>query len=290
VIDARVSVLTNVGLEHTRWLGPTVGDIAAEKLAALSEGATLVLGADPQATVLELARKLAGERSARLLVAGAGGAGGAGGAEIDGEAGSAPPLQARGDFQRRNFELATLAARCCLKEMGHPFSAEAVRAAAAATVVPGRLDVLEREPLVVLDGAHNPHALDALMRSLAPMLGSRALGAVFGVLDDKDAARMLAGLLGRCERVWFTVPPSSRALSPATLESLARQHGFAGAFAGCEPQPARAFEAAVSWASQRPRERAVLGTGSIYLVGELMRAGRALRAGAPAATAGGDGR
>ena len=57
---------------------------------------------------------------------------------------------------------------------------------------------------------------------------------VLGVLEDKDAASMLRALLACCERAWFTVPPSSRALSPAALQSLARQLGFDAAL--CEPE------------------------------------------------------
>jgi folylpolyglutamate synthase/dihydropteroate synthase len=90
-----------------------------------------------------------------------------------------------------------------------------------------------------------------------------------GVLEDKDAASMLAALLGVCERAWFTAPPSSRALSPAALQSLARQLGFDAV--ECEPQPGRALEQARGWAGESGERRAVLATGSIYLVGDLLR-------------------
>jgi dihydrofolate synthase/folylpolyglutamate synthase len=91
------------------------------------------------------------------------------------------------------------------------------------------------------------------------------------VLEDKDAAAMLAMLLPACERAWFTAPASSRALSPAALQSLARQLGFEEA--ASEPDPARALEQARRWASERGG--VVLATGSIYLVGDLLgRIGR----------------
>ena len=94
-----------------------------------------------------------------------------------------------------------------------------------------------------------------------------------GVLEDKDAAGMLAALLPACERAWFTAPPSPRALSPAALQSLARQLSFEAV--ACEPQPRRALEQARRWAGEGPdggRDgRAVLATGSIYLVGDLLR-------------------
>ena len=80
---------------------------------------------------------------------------------------------------------------------------------------------------------------------------------------------MLAVLLPLCERAWVTAPPSQRALPPATLVSLSSQLGFEET--ACEPQPARALAAAQSWA--RTREggaAAILASGSIYLVGELL--------------------
>jgi dihydrofolate synthase/folylpolyglutamate synthase len=91
---------------------------------------------------------------------------------------------------------------------------------------------------------------------------------VLGVLEDKDAARMLAALLPLCERAWFTAPPSQRALPPATLLSLARQLGFEQAV--CEPRPTSALAAAQSWARTLGGDGAVLASGSVYLVGDLL--------------------
>src|SRR5271155_4025155 len=67
VIESRVTVLTNVGLEHTRWLGPTLKDIAEEKLAVVQPETTLGLGADLAEPALEVARRVARERSARIV-------------------------------------------------------------------------------------------------------------------------------------------------------------------------------------------------------------------------------
>ena len=254
VIDSTVAVLTNVGLEHTRWLGPTLTDIATEKLAVLSEGSVLALGAQLQPELLELARAVAAARDAQVLIA------------------DPPPSEltvgARGSFQRENFALARLAAESYLECAQIQVDEEAVRAAAIATLVPGRMQVVARDPLTVLDGAHNPAAAVALVESLPELLAGRSLGLVLGVLEDKDAAGILAALLPLCERAWFTAPPSQRALPPATLLSLARQLGFEQAT--CELQPAKALAAAQSWARTRGGGGAVLASGSVYLVGDLL--------------------
>jgi dihydrofolate synthase / folylpolyglutamate synthase len=252
VIDSRVTALTNVGLEHTRWLGPTVRDIAEEKLAVVRPATTLVLGADLAPEALAVAERVAGERDARIVTAPA--------------SWSASPLGAKGEFQQRNFSLARVVAETYLREAGIEPHASAVREAAAATRVRGRLQVVRGDPPTILDGAHNPDAVRALVRSLPGVVGERPLALVLGVLEDKDAVGMLAPLLAVAERAWFTAPPSARALSPAALQSLARQLGFDRV--ACQPSPERALADAQRWAGEH--RGAVLATGSVYLVGDLL--------------------
>lgn len=210
------------------------------------------MGADPPPAVLEIAERLALERSARIVHSRPGR--------------SLGGLAATGSFQRRNFALARDAAEAYLQSVGVPLSERAVEEAAASTTVAGRMHVLQRDPLTVLDGAHNPDAVVALTESLGEILGGGPLVLVLGVLEDKDAASMLATLLPLCERAWFTAPPSSRALSPAALQSLARQLSFEAV--SCEPSPAQALVQAQAWA--RAHGGDVLVTGSIYLVGALL--------------------
>jgi dihydrofolate synthase/folylpolyglutamate synthase len=254
VIDARVTVLTNVGLEHTRYLGPTVSDIAEEKLAVVAAHATLVLGEDLAEPVLAIAERVAAEQQARIV--------------RPVPLADATTLRARGTFQRRNFALARAAAESYLAAVGIAVSEEAIADAAAETEVQGRLQLVSEDPLTILDGAHNPDATVALAGALPEVLEGRPLALVLGVLEDKDAAAMLATLLALCERAWFTAPPGSRALPPAALQSHARQLGFDAV--ACEPCSALALAQAQSWA--RAHGGAVLATGSVYLVGELLAA------------------
>jgi dihydrofolate synthase / folylpolyglutamate synthase len=253
VIDSRVTVLTNVGLEHTRWLGPTVRDIAEEKLAVVAPNATLVLGEDMAAPALVIAERIALEQHASIV--------------RPQPLSDTTELRAHGIFQRRNFALARTAAESYLTAVGIELSEEAVAEAAARTEMPGRLQIVSEDPITILDGAHNPAAVAALVQSLPELLAGRALALVLGVLEDKDAAGMLAALLPLCERAWFTAPPSSRALSPAALQSLARQLDFDAV--ACEPEPWCALMQAQDWARERGDRAAVLATGSVYLVGDL---------------------
>jgi dihydrofolate synthase/folylpolyglutamate synthase len=263
VLKSDVAVLTNVGLEHTRWLGPTVSDIATEKLDVLEERTTLVIGADLHPDAEALARRTAAERGAELVVAPA-------------DPGAGVEILARGAFQRRNFALAIEAARAYLAAHGRALDATAVRAAAASTLVPGRFQVVDEGPgqaVVVLDGAHNPGGLAALAEALPEFVGDRSLVACLAVLDDKDATEMLRTLLPLCQAVVTTRAPTPRALPPATLASLCHQLGFSGPVeivgdAHAALERARALAGAGGVA---------LATGSIYLIADLLRPAGAAR-------------
>jgi dihydrofolate synthase/folylpolyglutamate synthase len=260
VIPSRVQVLTNVGLEHTRWLGPTIADIAREKLDVVRAGGTLVVGAlHPEAEAQ--ARAAAQACGARLVHAPD---------EVEGVA-----LAARGAFQRANFALAATASRAFLGRL----DGAALRAAGAAVTIPGRCEAIDRDPLTIADGAHNPAGMAALVASLPELRGAQAGGAVVAVvsiLEDKDAAGMLRELLPSCSAVVLTSNSNPRALPPPTLQSLASQ-------VAPEPPPRLEVEADPRAAVRRARELAgrdgaVLVTGSIYLVASVTRADRGRRA------------
>ncbi|MGI9183912.1 MAG: bifunctional folylpolyglutamate synthase/dihydrofolate synthase [Solirubrobacteraceae bacterium] len=255
VIPSRVQVLTSVGLEHTRWLGPTLTDIAGEKLAVVNRSATLVLGADLEPEVRCVAQRVAAGRHAEIVTAGI---------EPGVEVG------APGAYQRRNFAVAMAAARAFLGEL----DAQAVAAAAAEVRVPGRLQQVGIAPLTLLDGAHNPDGMRALVEALSELAGRHEpTVAVLSILEDKDAAGMLGALLPACNALIVTSSQNPRALPPATLLSLTSQlHGPA---AEIVPEPRRALA--------RARELAgpgglVIATGSIYLIADLLAPARGQRA------------
>jgi dihydrofolate synthase / folylpolyglutamate synthase len=244
VLGADVCVLTNVGLEHTRWLGPTIPDIAREKLAVVKRShppATLVLG-EVDDEVLALAQ----DTGARIV-------------RVGGIPSLDVPLYG---YQRTNFLTAVAAAQA---HTGGQILQSSIAEVAARVRVPGRLQVVDEDPQTVLDGAHNPSGMAALAAALPDVVGDRPLVAVVSVLDDKDAAGMLRALIGKCRAMICTASRNPRALPPATLASLAEQLG------GPPTEVVRDPHAAV----RRARELAgpggaVLATGSIYLVADLV--------------------
>ena len=268
VLAAPVAVLTNVGLEHTRWLGPTIADIAREKLAVVAPGSTLVVGElEPEAEA-EVAKV-----DARVVRADP-----AAGAPFTG-------------FQRTNFAVARAAAEEFLATAGlsaagadgaaaaakdEPSAAAegrwpgalddaAVLLAASSLTVPGRFQVTAEAPLTIVDGAHNPSGVVALASALRDTVGERPLIAVLSVLDDKDAAGMLRELIPLTAGAVFTASRNPRALSPATLASLWSQ--LSGPPAEIEGDPRAAVERAQAIAGP---EGAVVATGSIYLIADLL--------------------
>ncbi len=252
VLPSRVAVLTSVGLEHTRWLGSTIADIAAEKLDVVRPGTTLVVGEDLHPDALALARETCSQRVASLVVAAAG----------------AVVPAALGPFQRRNFALARAAAGAYLGDLDE----DAVRAAAAETVIPGRFEIVAREPVTIVDAAHNPDVVAALAEALREYLEGRRLVACVSILDDKDAAAMLRELVGLCAEVVCTASANPRVLPAATLASLMRQIG--GPPTRVIVDPCAALAAARAAAGP---DGVALATGSIYLIADLLAAGDARR-------------
>ncbi len=256
VIPSKVQVLTGIELEHTRWLGPTRAAIAEEKLAVVRDHGCLV-APELSPEVEAVAARAAGEHHARRVTA-----------PDELPAGEARALAVHGAYQRRNFALARAAAEAFLER---PLDAEAVERAAGSLALAGRMEVVGETPLTIHDGAHNPAGAAALARSLPEVIGERPLTAVVAVLEDKDAAGILAELLPLCARVIFTSCANPRALPPATLETLAAKvpAGDRGRAPAVElvPDPRAAVERARALAGPGG---AVLVTGSIYLIADLV--------------------
>ena len=247
VIPSTVQVLTSVGLEHTRWLGPTLADIAGEKLAVVKPGGTLVLGAEFDPEVEAIAERVASEQGARIVRAG-----------VD----PGVSVGAPGAYQRRNFAVARAAAGAFLDTLDE----DAVAAAAAEVRVPGRLQQIGTEPVTLLDGAHNADGMRALVQSLPEIAEHHdRVVAVVSILDDKDAAAMLRALVPVCAEVVFTRSSSPRSLPPPTLASLSAQ--LDGPSEEIVSDPARALERARTLAGPGGL---VLATGSLTLVADLL--------------------
>jgi len=259
VLPSLATVLTSVGLEHTEWLGDTEEEIAGEKLAVLHDHSTLVLG-ELSPTVRALAEETARERNASLVTA----------ADHDPEVAD---LAVPGAYARRNFTVATAAATAA---MG-PLDPERVHAVAAGLELPGRMEVHEGDPPIILDAAHNPPGAAALAEALPEAVDGAPLVACLALLADKDAAGVLGALAPRVELAVCTElsadqlahagRPGAQSLDAPRLAEAAAEVGIATEIV---PEPAAAVERAV--AEARSRSGAVLISGSHYLLRYAFRA------------------
>lgn len=271
VVDAEVAVLTGVGLEHTEYLGDTVEEIAGEKLAITSEGGTLVTG-PLVPSVLDLASQVASERHATHLAFGrdfsveAVMAVGGWKVDIQGARGRYPDvvLEVHGRHQTANAAVAVAAVEALL---GRPLDLGAVREAASVFTTPGRMEKVATEPLVLLDGAHNPDGFGVLAASLAEEFPTTRWVLVLGVMGDKDLEAMVREVEGRVSAVVATAPGEERAVPP---EEVARRAASVLAVPTRHvPTVPDAVEVARDLAGPGG---AVLVAGSLYLVGEARRA------------------
>lgn len=196
-IPSRITALTSVGLDHTKWLGDTEEEIAAEKLAVLREGSTLVLGRLDE-KIEALAEQTARQRNARLVRAPA-------------DPGGDVHLRAPGLFQRRNFALACTVAEAFLGRLDHRrLDPARVEEVATTLTIPGRLEKIADDPPVYIDAAHNPDGAQALAETLADLIRAELersssrhpaksafaprIVACLAILRDKDAEGMVAAL------------------------------------------------------------------------------------------------
>jgi dihydrofolate synthase / folylpolyglutamate synthase len=257
VIPSRVTALTSISLEHTDLLGETEEEIAAEKLAVLRRSSTLVLGA-VSAPVARLAAETARESSARL---------------VDASDAQSVPAAVVGGYQRRNFAVARAAAEAYLER---PLDPGAVDRVAAASRLPARLEVVAGDPPMILDAAHNPAGVEAVVEALPELAAERPVIAVVAALSAKPADGICAPLATACETVVCTeIPaaalagvgrPGARAHPAAVLAAAAER---AGGEAEAEPDPTRALERARALAAERGG--VVLVVGSFYLLGLIRR-------------------
>ncbi len=264
VADGQVAVITNISRDHTDGQGDWRRKIATEKAGIIKPGATLVVGeTDPsladlweRAETVVLRDRDFGCENDRLAV---------GGRLVDLRTPEATYeevfLPLHGAHQADN---AALALAACEAFFDRPLADEIVRDGLANVTIPGRFEIVGRDPLVVIDGAHNPAGATATARTLVQDFdpaGSRIL--VFGMLSGRDPEEVLRAFAAINPDIVLTVTaPSPRGVPSTELADLAAGMGLAAESCGSvEAAIARAFAVAAE-------EDAILVSGSLYVAGE----------------------
>jgi len=274
IVHAAVAVITNISYDHTEVLGPTLEDIARDKAGIFTPDCTAVVGeTDP--TLVALFRKAATRAGAgafwargvdfactsnRLAV---------GGRLVDlrTPAGAYGELliPLHGSHQGDNAACALAAAEAFF---GDPLHEDVVEEGFAAVRVPGRLEVIGRHPLVLVDGAHNAAGMMALARALSDEFATDGtVTAVVGMLTGRDPTAMLEALVSAGVRaVVACAPDSPRALPAAQVAEAAFALGMSVAVAD---SPSEAVHMAVE---RSVPEDMVVVCGSLYVVADAREA------------------
>jgi dihydrofolate synthase/folylpolyglutamate synthase len=284
VVEPQVSVIADISLDHQKFLGNTVGEIAHEKVGIIRPGGVVVtLPQQPEAndvignTILDLGAKgvsavqyvppvSPASPEYRVLSPG-------------GQLLYRYPLQVMGEeilvetrltgrHQLRNIALAVTTAEELSKQGFDDITPVSIERGIRETRWPGRFQVIAAHagwPEIVLDVAHNPAGAWALRSALSERYGDRPLVFVFGAMRDKAISEMTEILFPLAQRVIATRPENPRSASPEEIQRAASRMGIP-----IEPVPG------VPAALERAREGAgpqmvIVVTGSIYLVGEAMQ-------------------
>lgn len=270
VVDAEVCVVTSIGVDHTEYLGEDIASIAGEKVAIAGPNSILVTGPLPD-EALEVANQKARDlgihhRRYGLDFSLGDAERGVGGwlATIHGaeETYEDVFLPLHGRYQLTNLAIAVAAAEALL---GDKLDLEAVKHATSAATMPGRMEPLASSPLVMADGAHNADGIATLVESLREEFPTTRWQLLLGLMGDKDIDLIVDRLAPLIDGVVTTAVDDPRAVPP---EELA---GRVSARVEVPVLAAEEIEYALDMArAEAGGEGAVLVTGSLYLVGEVM--------------------
>ncbi len=267
--DGAVAVVTNVEFDHAEYFGPERSDIAREKAGIIKPGSAALIGEQDQAIALQL-HNLARERGAatiwqrgtdfdtisnRLAIAGRSLSLRTPGGRYDDVF-----IPLHGAHQGDNAAIALAAVEAFLQE---PLEAEVVRTGFSRAHNPGRLEVMGRRPLVVIDGAHNPAGAAVLRTAIDEAFAACSQRiVVMGLLDGRDEHEMVRIVCSGAASVVAVAPSSPRAMDPERIRVACQTLGIPATIARDVPEALQRGRSAVT------ADDMLLITGSLYLLGE----------------------
>ena len=257
VIPSQLTVLTSVGLDHTQWLGETVEEIAAEKLAVLRDHTALITGLVPTVVEPVVEREVERKHATRIAIQVAA-------TPRDDEGEDAPV-----NFRMTNVALAMSAAQEALGQI----DSEKVKMLLDFTI-PGRAQLVRGDPNVIYDAAHNPDGARALSEALPELAGGSPIVCCIAILAEKDARAIIDALAPACaafvctqipeEAIRGSGRPVGESQPAADLAEICRE---LGAESEAIADPLAAWRRARELAGER--DGVALAAGSHYLLSSI---------------------
>ncbi|MBP6186178.1 MAG: bifunctional folylpolyglutamate synthase/dihydrofolate synthase [Rhodoluna sp.] len=274
VADGDVAVFTPISIDHAERLGDTVAEIAKTKSGIIKPGAIVVSSEQPAEALAVLEAKTA-QVAERIAVYGRDFEILDVEPDVAGQRFSVKTLTSdyrdlflplHGEYQAENAALAISAVEAFFGVSNRLFD-DVLRVAIADSTSPGRLQVVSRKPLTILDAAHNPGGAESLARAMKKTFGAPKTIAVISILGDKDAHSLLQALNTTAETFVVTQSTSPRAIEVNELEKIAKEI-FGESRVRSAETPYRALELAKELVVENG---AIVVTGSITLVGDVLK-------------------
>ena len=281
VVDADVSVIMPIGLDHMEYLGNTIAEIATTKAGIIKEQGFVVLAQQEPEAAVELLRRAA-EVGADVAREGLEYSIDSRAIAVGGQLISITGLRGHyddiflplhGKHQASNAAAALIAVEAFFGEQD--LDIDAVRAGFANVTSPGRCEIIHRDPTIILDAAHNPHGAKAIAETIQSEFTFDDVTGIVALMADKDALGILQALEPIMNQIIVTTNSAARSMAVGDLEALATQvFGADRVFA--QPTLTDAIDKAIK-NSVRPLSEeslAILITGSVVTVGEARTAVR----------------
>lgn len=259
------AVITNIGIDHTDYLGNTLGEIAYEKACIMKAGRPVVAYASER-EALNVIVNYAVQHGNPLSVTDFDAIEPVS-ADLTGQCfryeGAEYSIRLLGAHQQRNAALVLETVKV-LRELGWKITHEHIVSGMATAQWPARFELLHKDPIVFVDGAHNMQGVESLQKAVEEYLGGRRVICLTGVLADKDWQHMMKVLQSFASDFITVTPDSPRALTNEALAAYLREEG-------CTAQAVDTVAEGLDLALQRARETdsVIVACGSLYMASEI---------------------
>ena len=263
-----LSVITGIALDHTAFLGNTIEQIASEKAGIIKEKSVVLFGGEDttaeaviSAEAVNMQAKIYKTDYSRLKITRSD----LDGTVFDYREKSKLKISLLGSYQPRNAAIVTDAVDL-LNKVGLTIGDNALREGLSSARWPARFEIINKEPLVIFDGAHNPQGISAAVESVKAYFGNKKVVVLTGVLRDKDYLSISKSISEIALCAYTITPDNPRALTAEKYARILEQNGTSSV-------PCSTVKEALGFAINTALEKdtALICLGSLYVYGEVVR-------------------